>query len=140
MAEDSTKASLIPERLQHILGNDTRAFAHLALVRKDGTPHVSPVWFEWDGEHIVINTARGRVKDRILQRKPVVSMSIQDPADSYRYLLITGPVVEETEEGGFEHICDLQQKYHGNRDYPKVPGQVRVIYKVRPERVFASKK
>jgi PPOX class probable F420-dependent enzyme len=140
MAEDRTSTRLIPERLHDILSNDTRAFAHLALNRKDGTPHVSPVWFEWDGQHILINTARGRVKDNILQRKPVVSMSIQDPADPYRYLLITGPVVEETEEGGYEHICELQQKYHGNRDYPKVPGQVRVIYKVRPEHVFASKK
>jgi PPOX class probable F420-dependent enzyme len=140
MTDDKTSAGLIPERLQPILSNDVRAFANLALVRKDGTPHVSPVWFEWDGEHIIINTARERVKDNLLKRRPVVSMSIQDPADPYRYLLITGPVVDETEEGGYEHICDLQQKYHGNRDYPKIPGQVRVIYKVRPEHVFASKK
>lgn len=140
MSEERNAASLIPERLQPILSNEVRAFASLALVRKDGTPHVSPVWFEWDGEHIIINTARDRVKDNILKRRPVVSMSIQDPADPYRYLLITGRVVDETEEGGFEHICDLQQKYHGNRDYPKIPGQVRVIYKVRPEHVFASKK
>lgn len=140
MADEKTSASPIPDRLLPLLSNDVRAFAHLALTRQDGTPHVSPVWFEWDGEHMVINTARGRVKDNLLRRHPVVSLSIQDPADPYRYLLMTGPVVAETEEGGFEHICDLQQKYHGNRNYPQMPGQVRVIYKVRPEHVVGSKK
>ena len=139
MAEQVQSESLIPERLRHLLGDDVKAFASLALTRKDGTPHVSPVWFAWDGENIIINTARDRVKDRILKRRPRVSMSIMDPADPYRYLLITGPVVDETEEGGYEQICALNQKYHGNPNYPKHPGQVRVTYKVRPEEVFPKK-
>lgn len=139
MSEQSTNGNPIPERLRDLLGDDTKAFANLALVRQDGRPHVSPVWFAWDGENIIINTARNRVKDRILQRRPTVSMSIMDPANPYRYLLITGQVVDETEEGGYEMISTLNEKYHGNRDYPKRPGEVRVTYKVRAEDVFPQK-
>ena len=126
----------IPERLQDLLSWDKKTFANLALVRKDGTPHVSPLWFEWDGEHIIINTARGRVKDNILKRHPAVSMSIMDPDDPYRYILIDGQVVDETEEGAYETICRLSQKYRGHSNFLKTPDQVRVTYKIRPTHVF----
>lgn len=139
MSEPTTNGSLIPERLRDLLSDDVKAFASLALTRKDGTPHVSPVWFAWDGEHVILNTARNRVKDRILKRRPRVSMSIMDPSNPYRYVLITGPVVDETEQGGYEQISALNVKYHGNADYPKRPGEVRVTYKVRPESVFPKK-
>lgn len=116
---------------------ETKAFAYLALVLSDGTPQVSPIWFDWDGTHIVFNTARGRVKDKILHKHPVVSMTITAD-DPYSYLLIKGRVVQETEEGGYEMICALNQKYHGNPNFPKRPGQVRVTYKVLPERLFSE--
>src|SRR5829696_2065657 len=124
----SANGNLVPERLRDLLGDDVKAFASLALTRRDGRPHVSPVWFAWDGEHVIVNTARNRVKDRILKRRPKVSMSIMDPSNPYRYLLITGTVVDETEEGGYEMICTLNQKYHGKYEYPKRPGEVRVTY------------
>jgi PPOX class probable F420-dependent enzyme len=139
MSDQSANGSAIPERLRDLLNDETKAFVNLALVRQDGRPHVSPVWFAWDGEHIIINTARNRVKDRILQRHPIVSMSIMDPKNPYRYLLICGPVVDETEEGGYEMISRLNQKYHGNSDYPKRPGEVRVTYKIRPQDIFPQK-
>ncbi len=139
MTEPASNGNLIPERLRDLLGDDVKAFAHLALTRRDGTPHVSPVWFAWDGEHVIINTARNRVKDRILKRRPKVSLSIMDPSNPYRYLLISGMVVDETEAGGYEMISTLNQKYHGSRDYPKRPGEVRVTYKVRAEDVFPKK-
>ncbi len=62
MAQSQVEPAHIPERVQDLLRWDTRAFANLALARRDGTPHVSPVWFDWDGEHIIINTARGRIR------------------------------------------------------------------------------
>lgn len=136
MVEQTSIGHPIPERLRDLLGDDVRAIASLALTRKDGTPHVSPVWFTWDGEHIIVNTARNRVKDRIMHRHPRVSMSIMDPSNPYRYLLLSGPVVAETEEGGYEQICALNQKYHGNPDYPKRPGETRVTYKIRVDRAF----
>jgi PPOX class probable F420-dependent enzyme len=128
----------IPEQMLDLLSPEKRAFIILALVLSDGTPHVSPIWFEYDGEDLIINTARGRVKDKVLRTHPWAACSISDPQNPYRYLLIRGPVVGETEEGGYEMICRLNYKYHGTRDFPKVPGQVRVTYRIRPEKVFAA--
>ncbi len=128
----------IPENAQRLLKWETKAFAFLALALADGSPQVTPIWFDWDGTHIVINTARGRVKDNVLKRKAKVALAIPDPADTYKYLQIKGSVIDETEEGGFDMICRLNDKYHGNPNYPKVPGQVRVTYKILPEKVFTN--
>ena len=124
----------IPESFTDVLSREKKAFAFLALVMKDGTPHVTPVWFDYDGTHIVVNTARGRVKDKILRKHPGVALAIQDPANPYRYIQIRGKVAAETEEGGYEQICALNDKYHGNRNYPKRPGEARVTYKILPEK------
>jgi hypothetical protein len=123
----------IPEKFSDLLTREKRAFAHLALVKSDGTPQVTPIWFDYDGTHFIFNTARGRVKDKILRRHPVVAFAISDPANPYRYIQISGAVVSETEEGGYDQICDLSEKYGGNRNYPRNPGEVRVTYKVLPE-------
>jgi PPOX class probable F420-dependent enzyme len=130
-----TMPSQIPESHADLLGRDKKAFAALALIDRQGLPHVTPMWFDYDGENVIFNTARGRVKDRILHRRPTVALEVQDPANPYRYIQIRGPVVAEIEEGGYEQICDLNQKYHGDRNYPKRPGEVRVTYKVHPEHV-----
>jgi PPOX class probable F420-dependent enzyme len=124
----------VPEKFADLLSKEKKAFAHLALVTKDGTPHVTPVWFDFDGTHIIVNTARGRVKDKIMHKHPTVALAIQDPANPYRYMQVRGKVVVETEEGGYDMICHLNQKYHGKYEYPKRPGEVRVTYKILPER------
>jgi PPOX class probable F420-dependent enzyme len=129
--------TLIPKEFADLLSREKRSYADLALVLRDGTPQVTPVWFDWDGELITINTARGRVKDKVLHRHPVVALLIADPANYYRYIQIKGPVVYESEAGAYEQICGLQEKYRGDRDYPKRPGEVRVIYKIKPEKVQA---
>jgi PPOX class probable F420-dependent enzyme len=136
--ELSGMPDVIPDDYLDLMSIEKRAFAELAIVLKDGTPHVSPVWFDYSDGLVVINTARGRVKDKALHRHPVVAMSIRDPQDPYRYLMIRGPVVAETEEGGEDSIRDLSLKYRGHRNYKMGPGMVRVIYKVKPERVFAD--
>ena len=124
----------IPEKFSDLFTVEKKAFAFLALVMKDGAPQVTPVWFDYDGTHIIINTARGRVKDKILMRRPVVALAIVDPANPYRYVQIHGHVVDETEVGGYEMICQLNQKYHGDRNYPKRP-EVRVTYKILPDKI-----
>ncbi len=63
----------IPSSHADLLRPGTRAFAALALITRSGEPHVTPMWFDYDGEHLIFNTARGRVKDRILQQRPVVA-------------------------------------------------------------------
>jgi len=128
----------IPERLQYLLKWETKAFAFLALTLSDGSPQVTPIWFDWEGTHVVVNTARGRVKDRVLKRRAKVALAIPDPANSYKYMQIRGTVVEETEAGGYDMICRLNEKYHGKYEYPRIPGQVRVTYKILPERVFSN--
>lgn len=128
--------TLIPERLRDLLSPDKKAFASLALTLADGSPQVTPIWFGWDGAHIVLNTARGRVKDKVMRRGGKVALLIVDPGDPYRYLQIRGRVVAETEEGAYDVICDLRLKYRGDRNYPRNPGEVRVTYKVLPEQVF----
>lgn len=125
----------IPESHADLLRRDKKAFACLALVTSKGEPQVTPMWFDFDGENVIFNTARGRLKDRIMHRHPVVALVVVDPANPYRYIQIRGPVISESEEGAYDQICDLNLKYHGNRNYPKRPGEVRVTYKVRPEHV-----
>lgn len=112
-----------------------RSFANLATVDANGTPQVTPVWVAYDGAQILIDSARGRKKDRNLRERPNVAMSIQDPDDPYRYLGIQGIVTEITEEGAEALIHELSRKYFG-RDYNLVPGEVRVIYKITPTRVW----
>jgi PPOX class probable F420-dependent enzyme len=115
-----------------------RAYAHLATVMPDGSPHVSPVWVDFDGKNVIINSARGRVKDRNMKREGRVAVSIQDPDDPYRYLLVRGRVIEITEEGGEESIDNLAIKYTGAKYKWRQPGQVRVIYRIEPDQVVTS--
>ena len=112
------------------------AFAHLATVMADGSPQVTPVWCSFDGTRIWINSARGRLKDKNMRRNKQVALSIQDPDNAYRYLAIQGEVTEITENGADAHIDALAKKYLGKDHYPYgAPGEVRVIYKIRPEKV-----
>ncbi len=114
---------------------EKRAFANLATVDADGTPQVTPVWVAYDGTHVLIDSARGRKKDRNLSERPLVAISIMDPENPYRYMGMQGIVSEITEEGAEALIHQLSNKY-GGRDYSLVPGEVRVIYKITPTRVW----
>lgn len=126
----------IPTEFHDLLQEETKAFLFLATVMEDGSPQVTPVWFSADETHILINTAKGRVKDRNMRARPHVAMAIQDPSTPYRYLQIRGRVDEITEKGGDEHINALSLKYDG-KPWKKVAGQTRVIFKISPEHVDA---
>jgi PPOX class probable F420-dependent enzyme len=118
-----------------------RAFAQLATLMPDGSPHVSPVWCDYDGEHVVINSAKGRVKDRNMRRDPRVGLDIVDPDNPYRHLSIRGRVVNIDEQGADEHIDKLAKKYLGQDRYPRrAPGEVRVIYKIEAEHTFTMER
>lgn len=112
-----------------------RAFASLATLMPDGRPQVTPVWCDYDGTYVIVNSAKGRQKDKNMRRDKRVSLAIMDPDNSYRYLEIRGQVEEITEQGAFEHINKMAKKYLGLDKYPNMrPGEVRVLYKIRPER------
>ena len=124
----------IPENFRDVFAK--KAFAHLATVGRDGAPQVTPVWVDYDGTHVRINTARGRVKDKNLQRNPKVALSAQDPDNPYRYVQVRGRVVEMTEKDADTHIDALSKKYTGRDKYAnRRPGEVRVIVKILPEKV-----
>ena len=123
-----------PDSHKDLLGK--KAFASLATVSASGGPQVTPVWFDADGGLIRINTAKGRVKDRNLRRNPVVALAVMDPDNPYRYVQVRGRVAEVTETGADAHIDALARKYLGVDRYPyRQPGEVRVIFTIRPERV-----
>jgi PPOX class probable F420-dependent enzyme len=124
----------IPEKFLDLF--QLKAFANLATIMPDGSPQVTPVWLDYDGNRVVINSAKGRVKDRNMRRNPKVALSIMDPENPYRYLEIRGHVSEITEEGGDQHIDKLAKKYLEVDTYPhRAPGEIRVIYKITPERI-----
>ena len=100
----------IPERLADLLKPETRAFAYLALTRSDGTPHVTPIWFDYDGKYFIFNTQRGRVKDNIMHKHPVVGFVIADPKTPTVIYRSAGQSSQKTEEGGADSIRDLNQE------------------------------
>jgi PPOX class probable F420-dependent enzyme len=128
--------NLIPPKFHDLLKDETKAFLFLATTMPDGSPQVTPVWFNTEGEYILINSAKGRVKDKNMRARPAVAFVIQDPSDPYRFVQIRGRVVEITEEGGIEHIQALSMIYYG-RPMKNLEGQTRVIYKILPEHVNA---
>ncbi len=122
----------IPEKFADIFQKKT--FAQLATLMADGSPHVAPVWIDYDGQHILVNTAKGRVKDRNMRRDPRVAMDLLDPDNPYRHISIRGRVVDITEKGADEHIDKMAKKYIGQDRYPhRTAGEVRVLFKIEPE-------
>ncbi len=116
-----------------------RAFANLATLERDGSPQVTPLWFDYDGKYIRVNSARGRVKDRNMRRDPRVALSILDPDDPYRYLEVQGRVVKITEDGAVEHTNRLAEKYLGVAANPnRTAGQVRVMYVIEVRRAVGQ--
>ena len=123
----------IPEKFRDLF--EKKAFASLGTLMPDGKPQVTPVWCDFDGTHVVINSAKGRVKDRNMRRDPRVSMALIDPDNPYRHLQLQGRVVEITEKGADQHIDKMAKKYLGQDKYPgRQPGEVRVIYKIEVDR------
>jgi PPOX class probable F420-dependent enzyme len=124
----------IPEQYKDLL--EKKAFAHLGTVMKDGSPQVTPVWFDYDGTHVRVNTAKGRWKDKNMRNRPQVALDIPDPDNPYRYMQIRGKVVDVTESGADAHIDSLAKKYLDQDKYPfRQPGEARVIYKISVDRV-----
>jgi PPOX class probable F420-dependent enzyme len=126
------KMAAIPDGFRDLL-QDKKAFANLATVMADGSPQVTPVWFDFTGELVRVNTAKGRVKSRTLRPGAPVALAIMDPDNPYRYLQIRGRVRRAVEQGADGHIDSLAKKYLGKDTYPfRQPGEVRVMYEIEP--------
>ena len=102
----------------------------------DGSPQVTPVWFDYANGVVRVNTAKGRVKARNLKPGAPVALSIMDPDNPYRYVQIRGRVTSAQENGADAHIDQLAKKYLGKDQYPfRRPGEVRIIYEIEPASV-----
>jgi PPOX class probable F420-dependent enzyme len=124
--------AVIPENFRDLL-EQKKAFAHLATIMRDGSPQVTPVWFDYTGGMIRVNTAKGRVKARNLREGAPVALSIMDPDNAYRYIQIRGRVKRVVEAGADQHIDSLAKKYLGKDKYPfGQPGEIRVMYEIEP--------
>jgi len=97
---------------------EKKAFAYLATHLQDASILVNPVWCDYDGTHVLINSAQGRLKDRMMRRHPNVTVCIADPENPYRYLEIRGRVADVTTEGAEAHIDRMAKKYLGQETYP----------------------
>jgi PPOX class probable F420-dependent enzyme len=110
--------------------------AHFVTLNPDGSPQVTPVWVDHDGDQILINTAEGRKKPRNLQRDKRVAVEVVDPNDAYKVLSVTGRVIAMEHEGADAHIDKLAKKYLGKDSYPfRRPEEQRVILRIEPERI-----
>ena len=122
----------IPEKYLDLL-EKKKAFASLATVMPDGSPQVTPVWVDYKGGAIRVNTAKGRVKARNMKEGSRVALAILDPDNPYRHIQVRGRVKRVTEQGADAHIDSLAKKYLGQDKYPyRQPGEVRLIYEIEP--------
>jgi PPOX class probable F420-dependent enzyme len=125
----------IPDKFLPVL-TEKKAFAHLATVMPDGTPQVTPVWFFYEHGKFIVNTARGRIKDRNMTQNASVALSIIDPENPYSHLAVRGKIAKVTEQGADANIDALAKKYMGVDKYPyRRPDEVRVIYEIEPTSV-----
>jgi PPOX class probable F420-dependent enzyme len=123
---------LTDKQAQLLLGKN---FGSLATLTEDGSPQVTPVWVDWDGEYVLLNTLRSRAKLRNVERDPRVELSVVNSENPYQHVRIKGNA-QLTDDGAEEHIDKLAQKYIGEDRYPwRAPGDRRVIMRIKPEQV-----
>lgn len=110
--------------------------ANLATLLPDGSPQLTPLWIDVDGDDLVINTAKGRAKARNIERDKRVALSVVDPNDPYNTVVVRGTVVDITTEGADAHIDSLAKKYLGVDEYPmRQPGEVRIKARIRTDKI-----
>ena len=127
-------AKLTEEQAQLFLDKN---FGALATIREDGTPHVTPVWVDYDGEHVVFNTATGRAKWKHMLRDPRVTIEVTSMENPYEYVTVIGTAELEESEEANRHIDKLSEKYTGNAKFQShQPNERRVIVRITPERVL----
>jgi PPOX class probable F420-dependent enzyme len=127
----------VPENYLDLVDGSRKTFAFLATVSEAGNPQVSPVWFEYKAGQILINTARGRIKEKNMHKQKQVCILIPDPENNYRYVQIFGQVVSITEEGAFEHINKLSQFYTGKPWQLSPNDQKRLLFTIDITKILA---
>ena len=126
-------ADLNPNDLEILTGPN---YATFVTMLESGLPHASIIWVDAEDGHVLVNTAKGRVKDRNVRRDPRVAVLVIREGDAYDWISVSGTVIDiEEGERAEEHIDELSHRYDGH-GYSYTPGQVREILTIRPERVI----
>ena len=136
MTSKTEQIERVPESHKDLM--QKKGFAHIATVRGDGSPRTSPVWYDWDGSHVLVSHTKGRRKFADVARDPRVALSITDPENPYRYIEIRG-LVEVQDDPNKTLIHRLSKKYQGKDRYEyDGPNDHRVIFRISPTRVVTS--
>ncbi len=134
MGQETIKSEPVSRLLQG------KNFGYIATLMPDGSPQVTPIWIDTDGEHVLVNTAIGRLKDENVMRDPRVAVAVFDQSNPYNMVTIRGKVVERTTNGAEEHIDKMAKKYLGLDKYPgRAPGEKRILLKIKPDKIFHMK-
>jgi PPOX class probable F420-dependent enzyme len=112
-------------------------FAYIATLNRDGSPTVSPVWVDYDGKNVIVNTAIGRAKEKNSKRDDRVGIAVHDMSNPYNRVALDGKVAERiTGKKADESIDFMSYKYTGNKVYQsRGPGEKRVILVIQPTRI-----
>jgi hypothetical protein len=130
--ETQSRRPVIPEGYEDLL--ESTALVHVATIGPHGEPQNNPVWFGWDGEHVLFSQTKARQKYRNLQRDARVAFSMVDPDNPYRYLEIRGEVIRVEVDPNLDFINSMAKKYLGLDKYPyHQPDDERLVVFVRPE-------
>ncbi|MGQ3411847.1 PPOX class F420-dependent oxidoreductase [Natrinema sp. LN54] len=126
----------IPDEFDDLF--EKKTFAHVATLTEEGLPHVTPVWIDYDADddRLLINTERGRQKERNVRNNPAVGISMVDPDNPYQHLSVIGEVEETTTEGAREHIDELARRYTDDDEYQTPIETERVILRIRADQVL----
>lgn len=135
-------SSLIPDSHKDLLLG--AVVVSLATLNPDGSPQVTPVWVDYDGEHLLVNTARGRQKDRNMTERPQVTVLAIDPSNPYRWMEIRGRVIGQTEDGAVAFMDRMAKLYFGRDKYyaggnaEREGKETRILYTIQPEKVVVG--
>jgi PPOX class probable F420-dependent enzyme len=127
----------LPDSVKKLI--EQKAYANVATLMPDGSPHVTQTWVDHEGDNIVlINTFEGSQKHRNAERNPKIGLDIVDPSNPYHMAVIRGRVKEITFEGAEDHIDRMAKKYRGTEKYEmRQPGMRRVLIKIEPTHIVA---
>jgi PPOX class probable F420-dependent enzyme len=134
IAEEELMSKSIPAEYRDLFSK--RAYASLGTLRSDGSPQVTPVWCDVDGDRVIVNTAKDRHQDKNIRHDCRVAVIIIDPGNPYRYLEIRGRAVEVHDRDAGRHLDQMAGKYLGSGTYTyRRPGEVRIIYEIEADRI-----
>jgi PPOX class probable F420-dependent enzyme len=131
----------MPEKIEGRVAEllEAKNFAQVATTREDGSPHVTPVWVDHDGENIVLNTAEGRDWPANARRSGKVAINVINLENPYEYVYVQGTVCDESTDGADEHIDKLAKKYMDVDEYPfRKEDETRLIIKIAPDKVVLN--